>query len=104
MAAKTNSTDSERMFEAVATRFPRSERAIRRLLGQSESFRDMCEELSDAESALSNVFRLAPEVRKIRRAEWQELVDRLVDELGAALIESEMRKSTAPSPTRAAEE
>ena len=104
MAAQRELTDTERILEVTARRFPQSEFAIRQLLKRSEAFRDMCEELSEAELALANVSNLALALRETRRAEWQELVDRLVNEVGAALSKSEFRKSTDPQPTRTAEE
>jgi len=54
-------------------------------MGRNESFRDMCEELVEAELALSRVDQVAPALREARRAEWQELVDQLVEEVGAVL-------------------
>jgi len=66
-------------------RFPQFELAIRRLMDRNETFRDMCEELAEAELALSRVDAAPPPLREARRAEWQELVDRLVGEVGAAI-------------------
>ena len=64
-------------------------------MNRSEAFCDMCEELAEAELALSNVS--ASPLHETRRAEWQELVDRLVAEVGNALRESEAwRNSIGP--------
>ncbi|CAN7715275.1 hypothetical protein LJR234_006194 [Mesorhizobium amorphae] len=82
-------SDRRRATTAATRRFPQFELAIRRLMDRSESFRDMCEELADAEFALSRVDEITPELRGARRAEWQELVDRLVGEVGAALLNTD---------------
>lgn len=67
---------------AVATRrFPHFELPIRRLIETNENFRDICEELADAERALA-ACETAPAPRQ---AEWRELVDRLVGEVDLAL-------------------
>jgi hypothetical protein len=79
-------SDRQRAVSAAVRRFPQFELAIHRLMGRSESFRDMCEELAEAELALSRVDQVAPALREARRAEWQELVDRLVGEVGAAVL------------------
>jgi hypothetical protein len=72
---------------AAVRRYPQFELAIRRLIEIDESFRDICEELGDAELALAHVGNLPVAVREARRAEWQELVDRLVGEVGAAILD-----------------
>jgi hypothetical protein len=53
----------------------------------------MCEELAEAELALSMVDKMPPALREARRVEWQELVDRLVGEVGAVLNTDAVRKS-----------
>ena len=50
----------------------------------------MCEELAEAELALARVDMVPPTLREARRAEWQELVDRLVAEVGAALQDKDV--------------
>jgi hypothetical protein len=50
----------------------------------------MCEELAEAELALSKVDRVASAVREARRAEWQDLIDRLVAEVGTALLDKDI--------------
>ncbi len=72
--------------------FPQSELAIRRLMLRLEAFVDMCEELADAEKALSKVSEIPADLREARRNEWQEIVDGLVCEVGKALRESEARQ------------
>ena len=68
----------------------------RKLMGRSEAFRDICEELLEAEIALSNVPGTPPELHEARRAEWEELVDRLVAEVGAALLEAKASQNRSP--------
>lgn len=70
---------------AALRRYPQFELAIRRLFDAEEGFRDICEELSDAELALSKVEDLPVATRAARRAEWQELVERLARELETAV-------------------
>jgi hypothetical protein len=57
-------------------------------MNRSETFCDMCEDLAEAEWALSKVLEVPPALREARRVEWQELVDRLVAEVGATLREA----------------
>ena len=83
------------LIQAPARRFPQAEFAIRNLMNRSEAFCDMCEELAEAELALSNVPATFAALCEGRRVEWQELVDRLVAEVGAALRESEAWRNRA---------
>ena len=66
-------------------RFPHFELPIRRLLETDETFREICEELAEAEFALSAAESAPASLRDARRAEWQELVDRLAGEVEAAI-------------------
>ncbi|RUX28855.1 hypothetical protein EOA13_15795 [Mesorhizobium sp. M7A.F.Ca.US.011.01.1.1] len=101
MTKKDSSAARTRAISAAVRRFPQFELAIYRLMDRSESFRDMCEELADAEFALSKVDEIRLELREPRRVEWEELVDRLVDEVGAVLNTDAVRKSaTTPWPPR----
>jgi hypothetical protein len=70
---------------AAIRRYPECELAIRRLIETDEPFRDICEELAEAEQALSKVDYLPDFSREARRAEWQEIVDRLAGELKLVL-------------------
>ena len=82
----TNERTSKReAFVAATGRFPNFELSIRRLLETDENFRDICEELAEAEYALSAVETMPDALRGVRRAEWQELIDRLVCEVEAAI-------------------
>jgi hypothetical protein len=90
MAPEGGPTSKREAFSAALRRFPQFELAIRRLMDRSEAFCDMCEELAEAEVALSKVDGVPPALREARRAEWQELVDRLVEEVGAALQDKDI--------------
>ena len=101
MAKEDKSAGRTRAISAAVRRFPRFELTIYRLVERSESFRDMCEELAEAESALSMVDKMPPTLREARRAEWHELVDRLVGEVGAVLKTDAIRTSAIiPRPPR----
>lgn len=76
-----------RVASEVARRFPHFEFAAHELMERRESFRDMCEELLEAEMALSNVENEPKDVREARRAEWQACIARSLAEL-----EEELRK------------
>ncbi|MER8900793.1 hypothetical protein [Mesorhizobium sp. M0772] len=95
-------SDRHQAVSAAVRRFPQFEPTIPRLMDQSESFRDICEELADAASALSKVDEAPPALREARRAEWQELVDRLVKEVGAELRNDDaaVRLRLNPPPAR----
>jgi hypothetical protein len=101
MGAKDHSpAGAAQGFSAVVRRFPTAEFAIRKLMNRNADFGDMCEELAEAERALSRVHEVPAELREARRAEWQELVDRLVAEVGIALHESDasqIRKGQRPT-------
>jgi hypothetical protein len=83
----------ERAFSAATRRFPQAEFAIRKLMSRSEVFCDICEELAEAELALARVPEAPAALQEARKTEWQELVDRLVAELAAALRENETRQN-----------
>lgn len=89
MATGSEATHSQWGFMAAIRRFPHDEFAIRRLLAHSETFCDMCAELAEAELALSNVPESPRGLFLARRAEWQDLVDRLAAEIDTAIRESQ---------------
>jgi hypothetical protein len=66
-------------------RFPHFELPIRRLIEADETFREICEELAEAEIALGTVTSMPASLREARQAEWQDLVDRLAGEVEAAI-------------------
>jgi hypothetical protein len=84
-----------RGYLAAVRRFPNSEFVIRRLASHSETFRDICEELAEAETVLSTVCEEARDIDASRKQEWQELVDRLVAEVAASLRRA-TREQTTP--------
>ena len=85
MTNTDRSAGRTRAVSAAVRRFPRFELTIHRLMDRSESFRDMCEEVADAELALSKVDEVRLELREPWRVEWEELVDRLAGEVEAVL-------------------
>ena len=93
MATASRPAGREGGFSAAARRFPHAEFVIRRRMNESEAFRDICEELAEAEWALACVPKAPAALHEARKTEWQELVDRLTTELAAALRQGE----TAPN-------
>ncbi|WP_157016734.1 hypothetical protein [Mesorhizobium xinjiangense] len=95
-------TGKQAALSAVVSRYPQFELTIRRLFGADESFRDICEELADAERALANVDELPIALREARRMEWQELVDRLAEEARTAILDGERvtKSRIVPPPSR----
>jgi hypothetical protein len=80
--------EAERQGEgkrAALRRFPAEARLIEELSARSENFRDMCDELADAERALLATKDLRPDVRNERIAEWTGWIDRLSAEIAVAL-------------------
>ncbi|WP_265518689.1 hypothetical protein [Nitratireductor luteus] len=74
-------------ISAAVRRFPELELPIRRKIEADPAFRDMCEELAEAEAALSKVDQLPPSIRAARSAEWRDIIQRLVCELEETLRE-----------------
>ncbi|MCO5063916.1 MAG: hypothetical protein M9924_05805 [Rhizobiaceae bacterium] len=93
--ARTNRRES---FSAAIRRFPHFELAIRRLIKTDEVFREVCEELEEAELALSSTDREPAHLRDVRRVEWQALVDRLVGEIAAAIRADASARATRKAP------
>ena len=75
----------QRAFAAATRRFPTFELAIKRLVETDETFLEICDELAEAELALFAVDDAPAPIQSARRAEWQDLIDRLIAELSAAL-------------------
>ncbi len=75
----------QRAFAAATRRFPTFELAIKRLVETDETFLEICDELVEAELALSTVNDAPASIRTARRVEWQDLIDRLSAEVSAAL-------------------
>jgi hypothetical protein len=102
MGTPSGPANRQKAISAAVRRFPQCELAIHRLMDRCEAFSEMCEELAEAELALSTVDLVPPALREARRAEWQELVDRLVAEVGAALQDKDVvtRPHANPRPKR----
>ena len=81
-------SDGAGAAEAVASavrRFPRFELTVRRMMKADEAFREICEELAEAESALLATESLPAPLREVRREEWDALVHRLAVEVWEAI-------------------
>lgn len=91
MAVRGGQSKKEKAYSAAVRRFPKAELAIRRLMSNSETFCDICEELAEAEAALSTLPEALSALSEMRRQEFQELVDRLVAELAGALSQRDAR-------------
>ncbi len=89
-------------LSAALRRFPDLELTIRQLIAADQNFRDMCDELAEAETALSRVDQLPLHIRAARKAEWEDLVERLAREVDAALQERQTvaRSHILPQPPR----
>lgn len=89
-------------MSAALRRFPDLELTIRQLIAADQNFRDMCDELAEAETALSRVDQLPLHIRAARKAEWEDLVERLAREVDAALQERQTvaRSHILPQPPR----
>lgn len=90
--------DRRECFSAAIRRFPHFELPIIRLIETDEVFREICEELAEAELALSATDKVPAPLREVRRAEWQELVDRLVGEVAAAIRADASARATHRTP------
>jgi hypothetical protein len=96
METEHGQASKRRVASAIARRFPQFEFAVHELMDRNESFRDMSEELLEAEAALSGVDKEAPELREARRAEWRACIERSLSEL-----EDELRKyNVTPASSR----
>jgi len=72
----------------VLRRFPACRRAIEELIARGGDFRDMCEELAEADTALRAAEALPPALRMDRQAEWTNAITRLEGEIARALKEA----------------
>lgn len=82
------SSDEHKGRFAALRRFPAEHRTIEELSAHSEDFRDMCEELAEAELALATAEGLPGALREQRRAEWHAAIDRLASEIARALSDA----------------
>jgi hypothetical protein len=92
--------DRRKAVSAAVRWFPQFELTIHRLMDRDDAFRDMCEELAEAELALSRVNDVPPAWREARRVEWEDLVQRLVGEVGAVILKTDAvaRSRVTPRP------
>jgi hypothetical protein len=97
MGSENGRANRRKAVSAAVRWFPQCEFAIHELMDRSESFRDICEELREAELALSTVDDAPAALRETRRAEWQNLVKRLVGEVEAELRERSVLARRRPN-------
>ncbi|MCX5517440.1 hypothetical protein OSH10_03235 [Kaistia defluvii] len=74
MAGAEQSDTGRDGIEAAIRHFPAQATDIEALARESERFRDLCEELVEAEAALSAVDELEMALRAERRLEWLAFV------------------------------
>ena len=82
-------TDSERLTAAMR-RLPERARAIEELARHSLSFRDLCEDLAEAERGLAIAESAPAQVRAERRREWSYWVETLTAEIEEALRQAKV--------------
>jgi len=70
---------------AATRRFSSEAKLIEELIIRSESFRGLCEDLAEAERALAATAEMPEALRRDRRAECQEWVESLTNEIEQAL-------------------
>jgi hypothetical protein len=76
--------------QAAIRRFPSEANLIEELMIRSESFRGLCEDLAAAEQALHATDQMPEPLRRERRAECQEWVESLTNEIQVALHEAKV--------------
>lgn len=74
----------------VLRRFPADQKAIEQLILRDGDFRDMCDELAEAEAALRAAEKLPLTIRAERMAEWSASIERLSFEIARALREANL--------------
>ena len=98
----TSETEAGRMapLEAAMRRFPASSRIIGLLAAEDEGFRELCEELAEAENACARVHRSPSSQQSAWEAEWLELIERLTAQVAAALREAKVVPIDITPPSR----
>jgi hypothetical protein len=76
--------------EAVVRRFPSAAEQIADLMIRSENFRNVCGDLAAAEHTLAEIDRLPETIREVRRAEAEEWVERLTEEIRSMLYSAKI--------------
>lgn len=82
---KNPTENRQATLSSVLRRFPGREFTVRRMLETDQTFLELCEELAVAEAALTNVGQFPPAIQPERRAEWHDIVERLLKEIEDAL-------------------
>nr|WP_112809934.1 hypothetical protein [Ensifer sp.] len=80
-----NSHGAKQGLEAASRRFPLLSLKIRSRALKDETFRGICADLADAETALASVDRLPPHLREERRAEFEDMIESLALEIKQCL-------------------
>ena len=77
--------------QSAATRkFPSEAKLIKEVMIRSESFRGLCDDLAEAERALAATDHMPETLRGDRRAECQEWVESLTNEIEWALLRAKV--------------
>jgi hypothetical protein len=76
--------------QAAIRRFPSEAKLVEELMIHNESFRGLCEDLAAAEQALRATDQMPEPLRRERRAECQEWVESLTEEIQTALREAKV--------------
>jgi hypothetical protein len=72
---------TERAYCFVAEKLPGHEFLIRRLITSDTTFRELCEELADAQTTMTRATSSNDEPRADHANEWEEIVERLTSEI-----------------------
>jgi hypothetical protein len=78
-------TGDREAVEAVIRHFPARRREVELLVVESESFRDLCDELVTAEQALAAVDQVEAGLRAERRLEWLSFIRSTLAEIDKEL-------------------
>lgn len=99
MPTETDRTRQEAGLSAAIKRFPEHAGAMEQLMGWNDALCDMCEELAEADLALSIIGALPPSLREARTLECKDWIERLTMEIDQALRDSNvipMRRTNRP--------
>lgn len=90
--------DAPSAVSAAVRRFPASGAQISTLAAKDDAFRDMCEELAEADALLARLDASRPANETERRLECEGWIERLTAEIADALRKAQV----VPLPTRGA--
>jgi hypothetical protein len=82
--------------QAATRRFPSEAKLIEEVMVRSESFRGLCDDLAEAERALAATDQLSEALLRERRAECQEWVESLKNEIEWALLRAKVVPIAGP--------